>query len=297
MSYQSSSSSSRADEVPAASLQRSDFAVSALIDSTLPLLPEKRRESRLKERQLRAKEREAKGESAPTSSTDGLAMLEDEHDHISTVMATIINRAEKWIEKPTTEREPDEAKRIDQLVDQLIQLVCHHASVEERQVYPHFSTKLRGTVDGVTADMIYERNLADDNMNKIIMDALRMMKMEKDGELLLATMKKLAMIEEEHMTQEERWFALLRHEMSAAELQAMSRSMTVSARFAPTYPHSVVGPSRTVPARLTHAVVGALDTVYDRLKGRKGLEDLPGGAKRVSECKEQPRRGEAKQME
>jgi hypothetical protein len=32
--------------------------------------------------------------------------------------------------------------------------------------YPLFQSHLKGTIEGVSADMIYERNVVDDDMNK-----------------------------------------------------------------------------------------------------------------------------------
>lgn len=43
--------------------------------------------------------------------------------------------------------------------------------------------------------MIYERNVVDDNVNKQMLDLLLQMKLAKDGELMLATLKKFQMIE------------------------------------------------------------------------------------------------------
>lgn len=208
---------------------------------------------------------------------DGLVVLEQEHDSISDAMRTAVQLAQDYCERQ--EGDPD---KVDQLVSHTVALVSQHASLEERYVYPLFASHLKGSVRGISADMIYERNVADDNVNKAILDLLLQMRLQRDGKLMLSTLQKFQIIEEEHMTQEEHWFSLLRSQMSAADLSSLASTIRSAAQTAPTRPHSVVGPSHGLAARLTHPVAGVIDRAVDALEGRDvALDTKEGGAKKV----------------
>lgn len=209
---------------------------------------------------------------------DGLAYLEVEHDSISEAMHATIDRAQAWCDKG--EGDPDE---VDRLLSRMVALVSQHASLEERYVYPLFRDHLKGVVRGITADLIYERNVVDDNINKQVLDLLLKMSLRKDGRLMLGTMRKFQTIEDEHLFQEEHWFALLRSQMSAPDLATLAATLRSAASTAPTRPHSLVGPSHALPARMAHPIAGVLDRGVDKLTGRDvSLDTEKGGPKHVT---------------
>jgi hypothetical protein len=70
------------------------------------------------------------------------------------------------------------------------------------------------------------------------------------------------------MLQEEHWFALLRRQLSADQLQGMADKVRSAASTAPTLPHSLVGPSHGLPSKIAHPVTGVLDRAMDKLSGR-----------------------------
>jgi len=207
--------------------------------------------------------------------TDGLAYLEVEHDSISDAMAVIIEKATAWCDRQ--EGSPEE---VDTLVSRMVALVAQHASIEERLVYPLFGEYFKGEVEGVSASMIYERNVVDDNINKTVLDFLMQTKLRKDGRLMLATLKKFETIEGEHLMQEEHWFALLRRQLSAAQLKDLADNLRAASKTAVTMPHSVVGPSHGLAASLTHPVAAVIDHVMDKVTGRDAKLDVaPDGTK------------------
>ena len=70
--------------------------------------------------------------------------------------------------------------------------------------------------------------------------------------------------------------------MSASELSSLASTIRSGASTAPTRPHSVVGPSHGLAARLTHPVAGVIDRAVDLLEGRDAtLDTAAGGAKKV----------------
>lgn len=155
----------------------------------------------------------------------------------------------------------------DEIVAELVARVSRHASVEEQHVYPLFRDKL------VNGDIIYKRNLTDDQMNKEILSLLQEMKSERDGELFDSTVRKFIMIEREHMEQEEKTFEALRSKLSIEELARLEEKIVASERTAPTQPHPSA-PSKGFAARITHPIAGAMDKVKEKLTGRSGRSRL-----------------------
>jgi len=225
-------------------------------------------------KQLREQDAARRGTRADPAQ-DGLAFLETEHDAIAAAMHHCIDLAQAWWDQQQgmgagTEVTSGAPEEVDVLVSRMVALILQHASLEERFVYPLFRSHLKGEVEGVSAEAIYERNVMDDNLNKVALDTLMTMKLRRDGRLMLATLKKLDAIESEHMMQEEQWFSLLRRSMSASELSTLAstiRSESASG-MAVTRPHSVAGPSRVTAAAVTHPIAGMIDRAADKITGR-----------------------------
>jgi hypothetical protein len=207
---------------------------------------------------------------------DGLVRLELEHDGISGAMAQAVAKCEEYC---ADNSRIAAATECDRLVSGMTALTAQHASLEERFVYPLFKTHMKGKVQGISAEMIYERNVTDDDMNKVALDLLMQMRCQRDGPLMLATLKKFQMIEDEHLTQEEGWFRLLRSLMKPEDLRQLATTMR--AAVVPTYPHSVCGPSHGPMAKVIHPLAGLLDKAVDTAMGREKLEEGPGGVRHV----------------
>jgi hypothetical protein len=90
---------------------------------------------------------------------------------------------------------------------------------------------------------------------------------------------------DEHMSQEELWFALLRSQMYPRDLKELADTLRAHSLTTPTYPHSLAGPSHALAAQLVHPIVGLIDHAIDAYYGRPKLLVREGGPKQCMDAK------------
>jgi DNA-directed RNA polymerase sigma subunit (sigma70/sigma32) len=162
-------------------------------------------------------------------------------------------------------RQCEKTKDVDEkrkIMDVCIAEISMHASVEEQYVYPLFRKYLDN------GDIIAERNITDDQLNKDIMDLLEKMDPMRDGELYIRTVRKLITIENEHLKQEEEWFDLLRPKLSKEELARLEDTLIKAKETAPTHPHPMSVNKPSTGATILHPIVGKIDRMVDSVTGR-----------------------------
>lgn len=153
----------------------------------------------------------------------------------------------------------DEKKK---LVGAMVAQISMHASAEERHLYPLFRTHLKN------GEVIADRNVVDDQLNKEMMQLLLNMDPGRDGALFDRTLQKFVMIEKEHLQQEEEWFIELRKCLSATQLKQLESDIIVAKNNAPTFPHPMAPSKPSTGASILHPIVGTLDRMADKVTGR-----------------------------
>jgi len=190
---------------------------------------------------------------------DGLSWLIKDHEKIRALFVEY----DKWAAS-------NSISQMKALVDTIIHEISIHASGEERYVYPYFRDRM-----GETGRGLYEKNIADDNVNKEILSLLEKLDPVRDADVWRQSVDKIKFNELDHMSIEEGWFAALRPHLSQFELEALEDQLIAARSTAPTHPHARVGPSHEVLAKITHPIASFMDKAKDKLAGTSHQPTAP----------------------
>lgn len=150
------------------------------------------------------------------------------------------------------------------IMRKVIREVSTHASAEERHVYSLIPTKLADQ----GGQMLYDRHVLDDTLNKYALDFLERHhpSTPAEWELYHATAEKFIMIELDHFAREEQMLTMLNEVLTDEEKDRLWTAFDKAKKNAPLHPHPS-GPSGAWGATLMHPAVGAMDRAVEAVRG------------------------------
>jgi hypothetical protein len=159
----------------------------------------------------------------------------------------------------------------DEAIGAFIRVFCAwmamHTSLEERYLYPMYSTKMGSATGAPWFDESVHSHQADKE-NLVLLE--QGTAIQGGRAKLISLMETIEAITVPHMLKEEQeYWPSLEVKLSFAEREALHRDI-VNARdsvFTPTHPHPH-GPTNPMLAKIMHPLAGIYDHVYDRVTGK-----------------------------